>query len=293
MRKPVLILNALNRSISYAQITKNISDTFWSEEIVPLLYPLWETEKNKIETFVKYDDESFYVSKNKFVRNHKTKEFHWKSYVLDIESFTTKELNDLYDGLRQKYLDFKDIEDKKIEEILASEYAKNGQITWAKLLLIRNFLLQDSDWTQTIDNKMSNEDRKQWKTYRQRLRDITKTYKGLPPEAVLFPITPKKYKKLETEEGYLENKFEHFYKIDGKNINHLCERIVHYLALAISVGTLDESDLNTLQKPEYHINEPIKDVLNLDDYINYVAFDEWPELSLDALIEHELENDED
>ena len=51
---------------------------------------------------------------------------------------------------------------------------------------IRNELLAQSDWTQNRDVTLSND--ADWKTYRQELRDITKTYKSL--EDVKWPTAP-------------------------------------------------------------------------------------------------------
>ena len=53
--------------------------------------------------------------------------------------------------------------------------------------LQRNLLLQQSDWTQSRDVTLSND--ADWKTYRQKLRDITKTYKSLSD--VKWPTAPK------------------------------------------------------------------------------------------------------
>ena len=50
----------------------------------------------------------------------------------------------------------------------------------------RDFLLQQSDWTQNRDVTLSND--ADWKTYRQALRDITKDYKSL--EDVKWPEKP-------------------------------------------------------------------------------------------------------
>ncbi len=55
-----------------------------------------------------------------------------------------------------------------------------------KLRLRRNAKLAETDWTQNRDVTLSND--ADWKTYRQALRDITKTYKTL--EDVKWPEKP-------------------------------------------------------------------------------------------------------
>ena len=69
-------------------------------------------------------------------------------------------------------------EEKKSRESSQKIFAderKNADIE--ELRFERNMLLQQSDWTQSRDITLSND--ADWKTYRQALRDITKTYKTL------------------------------------------------------------------------------------------------------------------
>jgi hypothetical protein len=42
----------------------------------------------------------------------------------------------------------------------------------ARLRTKRNFLLAESDWTQSTDTQLSDEDKASWATYRQELRDL-------------------------------------------------------------------------------------------------------------------------
>ena len=44
-----------------------------------------------------------------------------------------------------------------------------------ELKLERNRMLSDCDWTQANDSPLSDAKKKEWATYRQALRDITKT----------------------------------------------------------------------------------------------------------------------
>ena len=50
----------------------------------------------------------------------------------------------------------------------------------------RNSMLSKSDWMANSDVTMSDE----WKTYRQELRDITKTYSSLYEDGFEFPTEP-------------------------------------------------------------------------------------------------------
>tara|TARA_Y100001937_G_C6975984_1_gene265513 strand:+ start:339 stop:563 length:225 start_codon:yes stop_codon:yes gene_type:complete len=63
---------------------------------------------------------------------------------------------------------------------------------------VRNRLLSESDWTVMPDSPLSDSKKTEWKTYRQALRDITKTANPkvsdeklrLDPSSVTFPTKP-------------------------------------------------------------------------------------------------------
>ena len=56
----------------------------------------------------------------------------------------------------------------------------------AELREQRNNLLTETDWMANSDVTMSND----WKTYRQSLRDITKTFKSMSDKDFKFPEKP-------------------------------------------------------------------------------------------------------
>ena len=58
----------------------------------------------------------------------------------------------------------------------------------SKLRFARNELLAETDWTQNRDVTLSND--ADWKTYRQELRDLTKTFKSLNDKDFKFPDKP-------------------------------------------------------------------------------------------------------
>ena len=92
--------------------------------------------------------------------------------------------------------DVGDRPDKKLskseKEAIAAEwnrYEKDDKpvLDLEQLRIKRNSLLSQSDWTQNRDVTLSND--ADWKTYRQKLRDVTKTYKSL--DDVKWPTAPK------------------------------------------------------------------------------------------------------
>jgi len=80
---------------------------------------------------------------------------------------------------------------KTEKEAIAAEwndYEKNTKpaVALNDLRLVRDAKLAETDWTQNRDITLSND--ADWKTYRQSLRDITKTYKTL--DTVKWPEKP-------------------------------------------------------------------------------------------------------
>jgi len=67
-----------------------------------------------------------------------------------------------------------------------------------KLRVVRNEMLSDSDWSVMPDSPLSDSKKDEWKTYRQALRDITKTSSPkidfdtlqVDPSSVIFPEKP-------------------------------------------------------------------------------------------------------
>ena len=63
------------------------------------------------------------------------------------------------------------------------------QRKWDEVRSQRNQLLQESDWTE-VASHLDDAARAQWRTYRQALRDLTKTDR--PPTSIQWPVKPAK-----------------------------------------------------------------------------------------------------
>lgn len=59
-------------------------------------------------------------------------------------------------------------------------------VNLSSLRSMRNLLLIETDWMANSDVTMSDA----WKTYRQELRDITKTFKSMDDKDFIFPTKP-------------------------------------------------------------------------------------------------------
>jgi hypothetical protein len=61
-------------------------------------------------------------------------------------------------------------------------------ISWSTIKTSRDFFLKNSDWTQLSDVSLTEEEKQDWASYRQQLRDITKNFRM--PNEVRWPESP-------------------------------------------------------------------------------------------------------
>ena len=262
-----LYLNAFDKNIQYEGIMKTIDDDYWTKEIVPILYPLWDSDKDKLELFVQYKDGTSRMNKTKYSRNQKTGTFKWISYQFDLAPFTT-EVADLNTRLIEKFTEYRQGQENDLERALAASFSKTAILNWTKVALIRNFLLMDSDWTQLGDAPLTAEQKTLWQTYRQKLRDIPQDQKNKSANTVVFPITPTKHAKLADSLTYLDD-VSHFYTIPQSVYSKFTTRIVNYLALAIGTIDIDEMPVTRIARPAGSINPNTGDD-TLDDILKMI-----------------------
>ena len=242
-----LYLNAFDKTIQCEGVMKTIDDDYWTSDIVPILYPLWDSDKDKLELFVQYKDGSTKMNKTKYQRNQKTGEYKWVSYQFDTSPFPT-EVSDLYTRIVDKWTEYRQGQENDLERALEASFSQSTILNWTKVSLIRNFLLMDSDWTQLGDAPISTEEKAKWVTYRQKLRDIPQDQATIAANSVVFPITPTKHTKLADGKTYLDN-VTHFYTIPQSVYSKFSTRIVTYLSIAIGTASIDEMPVNFITAP--------------------------------------------
>ena len=147
-----IYLNALDRTIQYKGVQKQITDSYWESDISPLLYPLWDSAKDKLEMFVYRLDDTFLVQRNKYKKNFKTNTNTWVAYEFDPTGIAEYDVTDLRDKLKEKFVEFREVEEDTYEKAVQTEYARTNSLTWDKVKVVRRFLLQDSDYTQMTDS---------------------------------------------------------------------------------------------------------------------------------------------
>ena len=242
-----LYLNAFDKNIQVDGIIKTIDDGFWTKEIVPILYPLWDSDKDELEVFVKYKDGTAKMNKTKYQRNQKTGTYKWISYKFDLDPFMPDDVDQLYTKLKEKFTEYRVGQENDLEKALAARYAKDNILNWAKLRLIRNFLLLDSDWSQLGDAPLTDAEKAKWVTYRQKLRDVpTDNGEVAEPATVVFPVTPFKHAEMDDGKEYLSDTIEHFYTMNQTVYSRFSSRLVNYLTLTIGTTAIDKMPLSRL-----------------------------------------------
>ena len=270
-----LYLNAFDKTIQVDGIMKTIDDDYWTASIVPILYPMWDSDNDKLEVFTRYKDGTAKMNKTKYTRNQKTGVYKWVSYQFELAPFMPTEINDLESKLKDKFTEYRVGQENDLERALAAHFSKTAILNWTKVTLIRNFLLMDSDWTQLGDAQLSAEEKAKWVTYRQKLRDIPADQKEVAANTVVFPITPTKHAKLADSYDYLQD-VTHFYTIPQSVYSKFSTRIVNYLALAIGTVAIDEMPVVRVSRPADTIQPNTGDT-TLDNILKMIDEGEFGE----------------
>ena len=258
-------MNAFDKTIQFEGIMKTIDDDYWASEIVPILYPLWDSDKDKLELFVKYKDDTVKMNKTKYQRNQKTGVYKWVSYQFDLSPFPT-EIADMSTRIIEKWTEYRQGQENDLERNLAGHFAKTSILNWTKVKLIRNFLLMDSDWTQLGDAPCSDEEKARWVAYRKKLRDIPKDHATMSANSVPFPMTPPKWAALADGEEYLDST-SHFFTIPQSVYSKFSTRIVNYLAMAIGTTNIDGMEVTKIGAPS---NVQTSLVSELDEILDLI-----------------------
>ena len=244
-----LYLNAFDKNIQVDGIMKTIDDDFWTANIVPILYPLWDSDKDKLEVFVKYKDGTAKMNKTKYQRNQKTGQYKWVSYQFDLSPFMPDDVDDLYEKILAKFTEYRQGQENDLDRLLQASYSKSTIVNWSKVVLIRNFLLMDSDWTQLGDAQLTTQQKADWVTYRQKLRDIPQEQNESSAATVVFPVTPKKHAEMNDGKDYLSDTVNHFYLLNQTVYSKFSDRLVNYLTLAIGTTSIDNMGVTRLVYP--------------------------------------------
>ena len=236
MSTPVLRvqLDVIAQELIYMGSSKPIPETYWKDTLVPLLYPDWDSDKDKLITFSYYSDSNKYIAaRRKYVRNFNTNTDEWKDY--EMEAVDNTKATTLKDKLIEGWYLIDSIENTNFQTELAQMYAKQATITPLSVRLARNFLLDESDWVMCSDCPLSADDKALYTTYRTKLRDLTGTaeFSG-NAEGTKFPISPEFYNKIYKVENpsnaYLTTD-DQFLPLANHYLKQFKDKIAHFMLL--------------------------------------------------------------
>jgi hypothetical protein len=228
----VLQVNVLQKQVFYRGMTKDVPEEYWKNTVIPALYPLWDTEKDRLVVFTYYNNSTYHAQRRKFIKNFKTNEFEWVDY--EMEQMDNDEAAKIYELFRQSFYLVDSLENEEFQNELASVYAEVASVTWLTIRLARNFLLSETDWIFNEDSEVSEEDKVLWKKYRKALRDLPSNITDYTPTNVKFPINPKMYKELYVEANpgveYLD-RGDQFIALGQHYLTTFKEKMVRYLVV--------------------------------------------------------------
>ena len=275
-----MIFNAFDRIVSYQGVKKQFNDDYWNTEIDPIITPLWNSDKDQLELFVYHADGTYLIQRSKYKRDHKTQTSKWSSYEFDPAGVSEYDVTALFDALKEKFFDYKDITEGEYQKAVERKIQESQILSWEKLNLVRVFLLRDCDWTQLPDNGLSADEAAQWLAYRAWIRNNPKQNaqgsEAQNANDVVFPITPYEYNTRKTvglsvaslaaygqqgnDADYLDSTY-HFWKLSSNSLQYFSQKMTTYLVLSTitqkqaEYGTLGRIEVAKYQTREMH-NQP-------------------------------------
>jgi len=160
------------------------------EDFLVKMPSLWNTDKDRLIYFVLFEDKSYLAQRVKDVFNYSTRETEEKLYNFDEANET--EVNAFVAFIANYYTNLKI---QRTENFYDEIISKVTDVSYMKyqLLEMRASQLKATDYIVLPDYPISDEEKQQWITYRQELRDITKQQAWLDNnfQAVVVPVSPR------------------------------------------------------------------------------------------------------
>ena len=224
-------LNVIGQELSYNGTPKPIPATYWTDTLVPLLYPTWDTDKDKLIAFYYYSNGTYTAKRRKYVMNFKTNTNEWKDY--EMEQVSSSVADTFKDKLIEGWYAIDAIENTEFQNELGAMYAKARAVSPLSVRLARDFLLTETDWVYVEDSPVDADTKAMYTAYRQKLRDITVTVEfSTNVEGTKFPISPEFYTKIYKIENpsnaYLATN-DQFLPLASHYLKRYKDRMAHYL----------------------------------------------------------------
>ena len=224
-------LNVIGQELSYNGIAKPIPQTYWTDTLVPLMYPTWDTDKDKLISFYYFDNGTYTAKRRKYIMNFKTNTNEWKDY--EMEQVSSSVADAFKDKLIEGWYAIDSIENVEFQNELGAMYAKARAVSPLSVRLARDFLLTETDWVYVEDSPVDADTKAMYTAYRQKLRDIPATVEfSTNVEGTKFPISPEFYTKIYKTENpsnaYLATN-DQFLPLASHYLKRYKDRMAHYL----------------------------------------------------------------
>ena len=225
--------DVLAQTIEYKGIQKDIPDSHWKDTILPLLYPTWDTDKDKLISFYWYTNGTYVAKRRKYVMNFKTNVNEWKDY--EMEAVTSSVATTFKDKLIEGWYAIDAIENTEFQHELTQMYAKTNSISRTSIRLARNFLLGETDWAMVSDAEITADQKALYIEYRKQLRNLTGQEEFTTNvEGCKFPISPEFYEKIykpeHPTEAYLQTPLQ-FLPLGQHYLKVFRDKMAQYLLL--------------------------------------------------------------
>lgn len=160
------------RYIMYQGSKLDLTDELY-DELLSIIPPVWNTEKDRLVQFVLMEDSTHFCVRNKEVYNYSRKETERKTYYFNAE--TDVQLSELIEILtdffaKKRLAEVENFYDKILSSMSDMSYMKKNILKMREESLLRSDFMFNSDYTFSDTEKET-----QWKEYRQKWRDITTT----------------------------------------------------------------------------------------------------------------------
>ena len=179
----------VERYISYNGYRLDLSDEEFSD-LLTKIPSSWNSDKDRLLYFVLFSNKTYLAQREKDVFNYTTRETEDKLYNYDTVS--PEELNSFVALLTNYYTSAKikrteNFYDEIIEKISDMSYMKY------QILELRQKLLKESDYVMMPDYSLSEEEKSQWSSYRQELRDVTSQQAWIDNDYmnIKIPVSPR------------------------------------------------------------------------------------------------------
>ena len=164
-----------------------------------------------------------------------------------MEAVGIAEATNFKDKLVEAFYLIDSLENQEFQDELARMYSKQKAVTPLSVRLARNFLLDETDWTQLADAPIDADTKAQYTLYRQKLRELTESGEFTnDTENTKFPISPEFYNKIHKvdfpTEDYLATDSQ-FLEMGKHRLQKFRDKIAYFLTLKSETDKTYFSDI--------------------------------------------------